>query len=229
MQKNNNILINLVNAPFRWSRQMYDWMLSWGKSRHGGKALFFLSMAEASFFPIPPDALLIALCMGTHKRWARFALICSAGSIIGGVLGYLIGWGAYDLIGQKIVAFIASLSGSNPEELLGVAQYWFDEKEVYGMHVGAWAVGIAGFTPIPYKIFTIAAGFFKMSFPVFLIASAISRSLRFFVVAGLIGLLYKKFGSRIEQFIDRYFNPLAIAFVILLVTGFWIIRLMGNS
>jgi len=225
----NTTLIHLALLPFRWSRRLYDWVLSWGKSRHGNTALFLLSAAEASFFPVPPDALLIALCMGAHKRWARFALVCSVGSVVGGVIGYLIGWGAYDLIGVKIIAFIAGLSGTEPDQLLQAASYWFNEKEVYGMRVGAWAVGIAGFTPIPYKIFTIAAGFFQMNFMIFLLASAISRSLRFFVVAGIIGLLFEKYGRRIEQFIDRYFNLLAVAFVLLLVLGFMAVRLMTGD
>lgn len=222
-------IATVLLLPFAWSRRLYDWVLGWGNSRHGGVALFVLSAAEASFFPIPPDALLIALCMGAHKRWMRFALICSAGSVLGGALGYLIGWGAYDLIGEKILAVIAGMSGSEPETLLAVASEWFNDKEVYGMKVGAWAVGIAGFTPIPYKVFTIAAGFFKMNFGIFVLASVISRSLRFFVVAGVIGLLFEKHGSRIEKFIDRYFNLLAVAFVVLLAGGFMAVKLVAGD
>ena len=219
----------IVRLPFEWIRSLYDWVLSWGNSRYGGTALFLLSAAEASFFPVPPDALLIALCMGSHRRWVRFAFICSVGSIIGGVLGYLIGWGAYDLIGQKIIALAASLSGTDPDQLLQAASFWFNEKELYGIKVGGWAVGIAGFTPIPYKVFTITAGFFHMNFLIFLVASAVSRSLRFFVVAAIIGLLYEKHGRRIERFIDRYFNLLAVAFVVLLVLGFMAVRLMTGD
>ena len=222
-------LTTVFGAPFRWTRRIYDWVLGWGRSRHGGTALFILSAAEASFFPVPPDVLLIALCMGAHKKWARFALICSVGSIVGGSLGYLIGWGAYDLIGEKIVGLAASLSGTGSDELLRAASFWFNEKEVYGMRVGAWAVGIAGFTPIPYKVFTIAAGFFKMNFVVFLIASAISRSARFFVVAGIVGLLFEKYGPRIEKLIDKYFNLLAVAFVVLLAGGFFVVRLLAGD
>jgi len=226
MTTNPSGFASVVGAPFRWSRRLYDWVLSWGESKHGGKALFLLSAAEASFFPVPPDALLIALYMGSHKKWMRFALICSVGSVIGGVGGYLIGWGAFDLIGSKIIALLASLSGSDADQILQTAQFWFNDKEIYGMKVGAWAVGIAGFTPIPYKVFTIAAGFFGMNFTVFVIASALSRSLRFFVVAGLIGLLYNRYGGRIEQFIDRYFNLLAAAFVLLMVLGFMTLKLL---
>lgn len=213
-------MLEILSAPLRWSRALYDWVLKWGASRHGLTALFLLALAEASFFPIPPDALLIALCMGAYRKWKRFALVCSVGSVIGGVLGYLIGSYAFDLIGERMLAITGTLSGSDPAQLMETARYWFNEKQMWGMHVGAFAVGIAGFTPIPYKVFTIAAGFFEMAFVPFLIASVISRSLRFFVVAGLIGLLYRKYGNRIQVFIDKYFNLLAIAFVILLFLGF---------
>ncbi len=214
-------MVAILMKPLVWTRALYDWVLRWSDSKHSEVALFFLSMAEASFFPIPPDALLIALCMGAYRKWIRFALICSLGSVIGGAIGYLIGYGAFDIIGEKVIHLTAALSGSDANELLRQAQFWFSEKEVMGVKVGAWAVGIAGFTPIPYKVFTIASGFFGMPFFVFLLASAISRSLRFFIVAGIIGLLYRRFGDRIKTFIDKYFNLLAIAFVILLLLGFW--------
>lgn len=217
---------NFITAPLRLTRKLYDWVLHWSESPHSKTALFILALAEASFFPIPPDVLLIALCMGAHKRWFSFALICSVGSIVGGAGGYLIGHYAFDLIGEKMLSVTASLSGTDPQALLEQAQYWFNEKEFAGMLVGPWAVGIAGFTPIPYKVFTIAAGFFNMAFIPFMVASIISRSLRFFVVAGLIGLLYKKYGDKIKVFIDRYFNYLAIAFVILLVLGFYALKLV---
>ncbi|MBD3404418.1 DedA family protein [candidate division GN15 bacterium] len=219
-------MVRLLTAPLRWSRALYDWVLHWAKSRHSRTALFFLSLAEASFFPIPPDPLLIALCMGDHRRWVRFALLCSVGSVIGGMLGYAIGYGAFELIGSKILELIASMSGGNPEEMLATARFWFDEKEIGGVRVGAWAVGVAGFTPIPYKVFTIAAGFFEMNFFVFVLASVISRSARFFFVGGLIGILYEKYGERITLFIDRYFDWLAIAFVLLLVAGFFVIKVV---
>lgn len=219
-------MLDFLKAPLRWSRSLYDWVIGFGESRHAPSALFFLSLAEASFFPIPPDPLLIALCMGAHRRWVRFALICSLGSIIGGMLGYLIGFAAYEAIGHHLMNLIASISGGNPDQMLETARFWFDEKQVWGFHVGAWAVGIAGFTPIPYKVFTIAAGFFEMNFAVFVLASAISRSLRFFVVAGLVGLLYERYGQRITQFIDKYFNLLAILFVILLIGGFLIVKVL---
>ena len=219
-------MMRILTAPLAWSRALYDWVIHWGKSKHGQTALFFLSLAEASFFPVPPDPLLIALTMGNHKRWVRFATICSIGSIVGGMLGYLIGYAAFEVIGAKILSLIASISGSNPDQMLEVARFWFNEKQVAGMKVGAWAVGIAGFTPIPYKVFTIAAGFFEMNFFIFVLASAISRSARFFLVGGIIGTLFEKYGTRITDFIDRYFNLLAIAFVVLLIGGFFIVKLI---
>jgi membrane protein YqaA with SNARE-associated domain len=219
-------MMRLITAPLVWSRALYDWVLHWSKSRHSRTALFFLSLAEASFFPIPPDPLLIALTMGDHKRWVRFAVICSLGSVIGGMLGYVIGFAAFEAIGAKILGLIASISGSDPDQMLEVARFWFNEKQVAGMKVGAWAVGIAGFTPIPYKVFTIAAGFFEMNFLVFVIASTISRSARFFLVSGIVGTLFEKYGTRITDFIDRYFNLLAIAFVVLLIGGFLLIKLV---
>lgn len=219
-------MLHILQAPLRWMRSLYDWVLNWSHSKNSRTALFFLAVAEASFFPVPPDALLIALCMGDHKKWYRFALICSIGSVIGGIIGYLIGQYAFELIGDSMISFTATLSGTTPDELMAIAKYWFNEKEFAGMLVGPWAVGIAGFTPIPYKVFTIAAGFFKMSFIPFVIASVISRSLRFFIVAGAIGLMYKKYGNKIQEFIDKYFNLLAIAFVVLLFLGFFALKLL---
>jgi membrane protein YqaA with SNARE-associated domain len=219
-------MLKLIKAPLVWTRQLYDWVLGWGDSHYALPALFVLALAEASFFPIPPDALLIALCMGTCRKWYRFATICSVGSILGGVLGYLIGHYAFELIGGRMIEFTATLAGADSTELLNQARYWFNEKEIWGMQVGPWAVGIAGFTPIPYKVFTIASGFFDMTFIPFLVASAVSRSLRFFMVAGLIGLLYRRYGDRIKHFIDKYFNLLAVAFVILLILGFLSIKYM---
>ena len=212
-------------APMRWLRRMYDWVLSFSKSPRSRTALFFLAMAESSFFPIAPDVLLIALCIGSHKRWRSFALICSLGSVIGGALGYYIGYAMFDLIGETILGFVGSISGNDPDQLLTTAKYWFTEKEMYGVKVGGWAVGIAGFTTIPYKVFTIASGFFQMNFVVFIVASAISRSLRFFMVAGIIGLLFEKYGEKINEFIDRYFNLLSILFVLLTLTGIAALRL----
>lgn len=212
--------------PLAWMRRLYDWTLHWAKTPHAVAALAILSFCESSFFPIAPDVLLIAMCVAAHTRWAKFATITSIGSVVGGMAGYAIGFFAYDTIGQPLMSFVGSLSGQEADQLIATANYWFNEKELAGFHVGGWAVGLAGFTPIPYKVFTISAGFFKMDFLIFVIASAISRPLRFFIVAGLIGLLYRKYGEGITEFIDKYFNLLALAFAVLLVGGFLLLGMV---
>jgi len=184
-------------------KKLYNWVLHWAETPHGTWALFLLAFAESSFFPIPPDVLLIALAVGAPKKSLKYALVCSVGSILGGCLGYLIGWHFMLGIGNHIIEFY------------GLAPKVSYIEALYNQY-DAWAVGIAGFTPIPYKVFTIAAGAFKISFPIFVLASAISRSARFFLVGGLI----YKFGPGIQAFIDRYFNALAIVFVVLLIVGF---------
>jgi len=188
-------------------RRLYDWVLHWAETPYGTWALFLLAFCESSFFPIPPDVLLIALAVAIPKKSFKYALVCSAGSVLGGCLGYLIGWQFMAGMGEKIIAFY------------GLTQKIEYIKDLY-TNYDAWAIGIAGFTPIPYKVFTISAGAFNINFPVFIIASTISRSARFFLVGSLIYIL----GPRIQTFIDKYFNILAVAFTVLLVAGFVIIK-----
>ena len=188
-------------------RRLYHWVLHWAETPYGSWALFLLALAESSFFPVPPDVLLIALAISIPARSFRYALICSAGSLIGGMIGYLIGYQFMDLIGMKIVEFY------------GFTSQYAAVGDLYNRY-NAWAVGIAGFTPIPYKVFTISAGAFKIDFSVFFIASAISRAARFF----LVGWLIYRFGPSIKLFIDRYFNILVIIFTVLLVGGFIAIK-----
>ena len=189
-------------------RGLYDWVLHWAATPYGTWALFLLALSESSFFPIPPDVLLIALAVAIPEKSFKYALICSVGSVLGGCLGYLIGWQFMTSIGERIISFY------------GLNQKVAYIGELYSAY-DAWAIGIAGFTPIPYKVFTISAGAFKINFWVFLLASIVSRSARFFLVGGLIYI----FGSQIKSFIDRYFDLLAIAFTVLLVAGFVIIKL----
>lgn len=152
-------------------RRIYDWVLHWADTPYGTWALFLLAFAESSFFPIPPDVLLIALCVARPERSFRYALVSAAGSILGGCLGYLIGWQFMTGVGNRIVAFYG---------LTGKVAYIETLYQTYD----AWAVGIAGFTPIPYKVFTITAGMFKINFVVFVLASLVSRSARFLLWAG---------------------------------------------
>ncbi|MBW2637110.1 MAG: DedA family protein [Deltaproteobacteria bacterium] len=188
-------------------RKLYDWVLHWAETPYGTWALFFLALAESSFFPIPPDVLLIALAISIPTKSFRYALVCTVGSLIGGVIGYMIGYQFMELVGIQILEFYGLMAKFNAV------------GDLYNKY-NALAVGIAGFTPIPYKVFTISAGAFGINFPVFLLASAVSRAARFFIV----GWLIYRFGPGIRAFIDRYFNILAVVFVILLVGGFVLIR-----
>lgn len=190
-------------------RRLYDWVLRWAATPYGTWALFLVAFAESSFFPIPPDVLLIALCVARPDRSITLALVCSLGSVLGGCLGYLIGWQFMASVGSRIVDFY------------GLTDKVAAIEGLYNAY-DAWAVGIAGFTPIPYKVFTIAAGMFKINFSVFFMASTVSRSARFCLVGGLI----YAFGPRIQQTIDRYFDILAVTFTVLLVGSFVLIKVL---
>jgi Predicted membrane protein len=189
-------------------RGLYDWVEHFAETPYGSWALFLLAFAESTFFPVPPDILLIALAVSIPSRAFRYALICSVGSVLGGVIGYIIGYRFMEVIGFGILNFY------------GLAEKYQKVAELYNRY-NVWVVGIAGFTPIPYKVFTISAGAFKINFPLFLLASVVSRSARFFLVAGLIYI----FGKEIRAFIERYFNILAVIFALLLVAGFILLGL----
>jgi membrane protein YqaA with SNARE-associated domain len=191
----------------RLLRRLYDWVLHWADTPYGTPALLILAFAESSFFPVPPDVLLIALSLSIPKKAFRYALICAMGSVLGGMVGYAIGHFGYEAVGKPIIDFYNGHAVMEKIEM----QY-----ERYGF----WGVLIAAVTPIPYKVFTISSGFFRFDFWTFLFASVIGRSLRFFAVAGLIYL----FGPPIKSFIDKYFNILSIVFVILLISGFILLR-----
>jgi len=188
-------------------RRLYDWVLHWARTPYGIWAIFVLAFCESSFFPIPPDVLLIALCVAVPKKSFRYAVVCTVGSVLGGCLGYYIGWQFMMGIGNAIIEFY------------GLADKYVYIQQLYTTY-DAWAVGIAGLTPIPYKVFTITAGAFHINFVVFIVASAVSRAVRFFAVGGIIYI----FGPKIQLFIDRYFNMLAVLFVILLILGFVVIK-----
>lgn len=188
-------------------RRLYDWVLRWAETPYGTPALFIVAFAESSFFPVPPDVLLIALAVSIPARSFRYALICTTGSILGGMLGYAIGFYGYEAVGKPIVEFYQG------QDIMLKIKLHYDRY-------GFWGVLVAAVTPIPYKVFTISSGFFRFDVASFMTASAIGRSLRFFLVAGLI----RKFGPTIRNFIDRYFNRLSYVFMILLIGGFIIIK-----
>ena len=190
-----------------WIRQIYDRCLLWVQTPAGVWALFFIAVAESSFFPIPPDVFLMVLCISVPRKSFRYAAICAAGSVIGGAIGYGLGMGFMDTIGVKIL------------EWYGLHDKYEVVQDLYRQY-DALAVGAAGFTPLPYKLFTITAGAFKINFVTFMLVSILARSARFFLVAAFI----YKFGAPVRHFIERYFNILTILFFILLIGGFLVVK-----
>lgn len=187
---------------------LYDWTMAWALTEQAEWALFLIAAAESSFFPLPPDILLMAMAVAEPQGAFWFALICSAGSLVGGILGYGIGrYGGQPLLNR----FFKRRSVERVEALFN--------------RYDAWAIAIAGFTPLPYKVFTIASGAFNINFKTFVTASLLGRAGRFFLVA----TLFFFFGPAIKGWIEKYFNWVSIAFVILLVGGFLAIRLIKRG
>ncbi len=190
-------------------RRMYDWVLHWADTPYGAPALFILAFAESSFFPIPPDVLLIALVLGARNRWLRYAAICTVASVIGGVAGYGIGLGLMDSVGRRIIAFYQ-------------AEHYYQQVMAWYQRYDYWIVFIAALTPIPYKVFSIASGAFHMNLIGFVGVSIVGRGARFFAVS----ILLYWFGPPMRRFIDRYFNLLCVVFVVLLIGGFAAIKFL---
>jgi len=188
-------------------RKLYDWVLSWADTKYGVPALAVVSFMESSFFPVPPDPLLMALSLGKPKRAFWYAAVCSVASVLGGVLGYFIGWALWELMSGFFFTYVFS-----PDVFIFVSERY--EENAFIAILGA------ALTPIPYKVFTVAAGVFHINLLTLIVASAIGRSARFFIEAGLIYY----FGDGIKSFIDRYFNLLVMLFFILLILGFILVK-----
>jgi membrane protein YqaA with SNARE-associated domain len=190
-------------------RRLYDWVLSWADHPSGTWVLAGIAFAESSFFPIPPDVLQIALGLSKPKRSFWYALVSSVSSVAGGIFGYFIGYFLYESVGRAIIDVYH-------------LQPTFELVGGYYKAQAFWWIFAAAFTPIPYKVFTIAAGVYHGFVPlsVLVLASAIGRPARFFLVGSLIYF----FGPKIKNFIDRYFNWLTLVFTILLVGGFLLIK-----
>lgn len=188
-------------------RRLYDRCLEWMQKPGGERVLFWVAVAESSVFPIPPDLFLMALGIAAPTRVFRYALICTVGSVLGGMIGYGLGFFFMEAVGHQILAWY------------GLADHYAAAQGLYRQY-DAWAVAAAGFTPLPYKLFTLTAGAFEISFPTFCLASLLSRAARFFLVAAFI----YKFGAPIRAFIERYFNLLTIVFLVLLVGGYLLIK-----
>jgi len=198
-----------AQEPKGLMRKIYWWVLSWADTPYGTPALFTLAVAESSFFPIPPDPLLLALAAGKPSKSFFYAAICTAGSVIGGMIGYAIGYFFIESIGMKIVEFY------------GVMEAYGKTQQLYEQY-NAIVVLMAAVTPIPYKVFTISGGAFQVSFIVFVLASIAGRGFRFF----LVGTLIYFYGRQIRDFIDKYMSALSWLFGILLVGGFVLVKFL---
>ena len=190
-------------------KSLYNWTISLSATPYALWALAIIAFTESSFFPIPPDILLIPLILARPKNAYLIALIATIASVLGGGLGYYIGFKLYEAIGAAIINFYH-------------AQQLFYEFQTEFNKYGAMAVLFAGITPFPYKIITISSGIAGMSFYQFLIFSVIARGARFFIIA----ILLRLYGETIRNFIERHLNLLFILFVILLIAGFLLIKVI---
>lgn len=188
-------------------RRLYDWTMRLADHPRADAALAGVSFAESSFFPIPPDILLIPMILAQRARAWFLAALTSVSSVLGGLAGYAIGYFLYEQVGGPVLDFY----GYNEKFQTFAAQY---------NDYGAWIVFIAGVTPFPYKVITIASGATALSLPVFLIASIAARTLRFFVVAALLYF----FGPPIRAFIEKRLSLVFTVFVVLLIGGFVAIK-----
>jgi membrane protein YqaA with SNARE-associated domain len=194
--------------------RLYDWVIRLAAHRHARWALFLIAFVESSFFPIPPDVLLIAMALARPGAARTFAAISTVGSVLGGLLGYAIGLGLWRAIEASVFLHLGPI-GFTPENF-ELVQMKYQENAFL-------AVFSSGFTPIPYKIFTIGAGVFEVPIPVFILASILGRGARFFLIAELL----KRVGPRVMPFIERYLGWLSLAFVALLILGFAAIKFLS--
>lgn len=192
-------------------RRLYDWVMGLAASRHAPKSLFAVSFAESSFFPVPPDVMLAPMVLARPDRAWRYAAICTLASVLGGILGYAIGY-FLTPVGQWMMAATGHAGG------LAEFKCWYDKY-------GVWVILAKGLTPIPYKLVTIASGLAAFSFPMFIFASVLTRGARFFLVAFVV----KKFGPALLPVIERRLALVAGGLILLLVIGLAASHFLGGS
>jgi membrane protein YqaA with SNARE-associated domain len=198
-----------INSDKRWNimikplRRLYDWTLRIAADKRAAWWLTGLAFIESSVFPLPPDVALVPMCVSRRDKAFHYAFICTLGSVLGGIFAYGIGFFLFESVGKAIVEFYGLTEG-------------FHSFQRHYNEWGAWIVFGAGFTPIPYKVMTIASGVAQMNLPVFILASIAGRALRFYVLAGLLW----KFGAPIQSFIEKYLGRLTILFFVMLIGGF---------
>ncbi len=190
-------------------RKLYDWTLSLADSKHALWALAFVSFVESSVFPIPPDILMIPMILARPSRAWLIAGVALVASVLGGILGYYIGYGLFESVGRPVLEFYGK-------------DAYFDDFSARYNEWGAWAVLAAGITPFPYKVITILSGSTGLNFAVFVIASIVARGLRFFIVAALLW----KFGDPIRNFIERRLGLLFTIGVVVLLGGFYMVKFL---
>jgi membrane protein YqaA with SNARE-associated domain len=188
-------------------RRLYDWTMGLASRPNALTVLGLVSFAESSFFPIPPDAMIVPMVLARPDRAWRIALVATIASVLGGILGYAIGYYLFETLGQSLI------------QLYGYQDKFEAFKQAYA-EWGLWIILIKGLTPIPYKLVTIASGAAAFDFPVFILASIVTRGLRFFIVAALL----RRFGEPIRDFVERRLTLVATAFLLALVGGFLVVR-----
>lgn len=204
------MMARAVNGIRGWIRSLYDWTMQWADSPQSLTALFLIAIVESSVFPIPPDVLLIAIVAANTHRWLSAALLCSVGSVIGAAIGYGIGAMAFEAVGQPIIDFYHAHDA------------WATVVETYNSDIGLLFLLGAAFTPLPFKVATIAAGATGMAFWPFLGLSLVGRAARFFLVA----IILRIYGAPVRALIEKHFDAFALAFLVLLVAGFVAIRFL---
>jgi membrane protein YqaA with SNARE-associated domain len=193
-------------------RRLYDWTMAKASHPHAEWWLALFAFMEASFFPIPPHPVLGLMCLAEPKKALRFAIIATLASVLGGLLGYAIGYLVYDTVGTPLLAALG-LSESFPKAACYLREY------------GAEIIMIKGATPIPFKLLTITAGFIAMPLLTFVAASLVSRSISFLIV----GVLFRLFGRPIKAFIDKYLGLATAGFAVLVVAGFVAAVMLGGG
>ena len=190
-------------------RKLYDWVMAMARKRHAIWWLAGVSFAESAFFPIPPDILLVPMVLANRRRAWRIAAVCTLASVMGGLLGYAIGLWLFEALGRPLLEFYGS-------------ENKFSQFQAYYNEWGAWIVGAGGFTPLPYKVITIASGVTKLDIGIFILASVVSRGLRFYIEAALLW----RFGEPVREFIERHLGKLALLLFVVLVGAFLLVKLL---
>ncbi|MBD8679442.1 YqaA family protein [Sphingomonas sp. CFBP 13720] len=190
-------------------RALYDWTLRLANHRHAVRSLAIVSFCESSFFPVPPDVVLVPVILQHRTRAYRIAAICTIASVLGGMLGYAIGYFLFDTVGKWVI------------DLYGLQKSAADFQKKFAEY-GAVIILLKGLTPIPFKLVTIASGLAKFNFALFVITATITRAFRFFLIA----FLLKRYGQPVQDFIEKRLTIIGIAVVVAVVGGFAAVSLL---